>query len=180
MSRAVSTKAGSIESLKVFRAARLHAEERKHPFDQCSLRDHSQERQSERSSVCFRSASCAKRCAADRRLALVVGSRPTRTGFTVEGDKALLEPLPPPMTNRRIADAKPMSDRDVGFAIRRGENDLSSPEKPVRRRLRTREAAEFLPLRPTEGEDSFLRATRASHDPRSDPAPESSPTPAVM
>jgi hypothetical protein len=78
------------------------------------------------------------------------------------------------MTDGWIADAKPMSDRDVGFAICRGENDLGSSHEPVRRGLRAREAPEFFALRRAQGEGTLLRATRASHDPRSNPVCESS------
>ena len=78
------------------------------------------------------------------------------------------------MTDCRITDAKPMSNRDVSFAISRSENDLGSSDEPVGRGLRPREAPEFFPFRPAEGQATFLRATRASHHPRSDPVREPS------
>jgi hypothetical protein len=67
-----------------------------------------------------------------------------------------------------------MGDRDVGFAICRGENDPGSSDEPVGRGLRPGEAAEFFPFHLAQGEGAFLTATRVGHDPRSNLVRESS------
>jgi hypothetical protein len=121
MSRTLSTKAGSVESLKL--------------FERCGCTPKSE---SIRATVLFErpvseAAERTVQCCAFGRLLLqngaqqagdailVVGTRPARTSFAVEAHKTLLGPLLPPVTDGRIADAEAMGDRDVGFAICRGE-----------------------------------------------------------